>query len=90
MNRIAAYALQRLSERSTWVGLTGVVTAFGVTLAPMHATAISVVGAFVASVIQVVVRDHKPFLIAVEEVLTPDIPADPPEASGTESSPTAG
>jgi hypothetical protein len=69
MKIILAYILQRLSERSTWVGITGAVTALGVVLSPEHAALIATVGAGVASVVQMVVKDHKPVVEAVEAAI---------------------
>lgn len=90
MKRIVAFILKKLSERTTWIGLTGLVTTAGFVLSPLHLAVIPVIGAFVGSVVLIVVRDHKPVLVAVEDVLCPDTPTGLPEASDPESSPPAG
>jgi len=66
MQFVVEYILQRLSERSTWVGITGVASVLGVVFSPEHAAAVATVGATVASIIQVVVKDHKPASVAAE------------------------
>jgi hypothetical protein len=47
------YLLDRLGERSTWLGLIGIVTAFGVSLSPEQAEAIIAVGSAVAGAVAV-------------------------------------
>lgn len=64
---VIAYILARLTERSTWVGLTGLISVVGVGLSPAHADAIAMVGAGVASLVQVAVKDRHPATAAPVE-----------------------
>lgn len=54
------WVFDRLSERSTWLGLVGLISAFGVTLAPELQEAIVVAGLAVAGVVAVVMKDKLP------------------------------
>lgn len=51
------YTLQRLSERSTWVGLIGLATAAGITISPALGEQIASVGAATAGLLLLVTRD---------------------------------
>jgi hypothetical protein len=55
-----AWLLERLKERSTWVGIVGVITAAGVNLSPEKAEAIITVGGAVVSAILVFTKDATP------------------------------
>ena len=52
-----AYVLDRLQEPSTWRGITLLLTAFGIPMAPGMAEAIVSVGLSVTGVIGVVTKD---------------------------------
>ncbi len=56
---ITKYLLERLSERSTWLGLTGLLTALGVTLSPELATATVSAGLAIAGFITAMTKDTK-------------------------------
>jgi hypothetical protein len=66
LRRVSTYVLARLTERSTWVGLTGVISVIGIGLTPAHAETIAMVGAAIASVVQVAVKDRHPAAATVE------------------------
>ena len=66
MNAVITYILQRLVERSTWVGLTGVISVIGIGLTPQHAEVIALVGAAIASVVQVAVKDRHPTVVVAD------------------------
>lgn len=51
------YILDRLSERSTWIGLTALLGAFSVFLSPEQAEAIVVAGVSFAGLISTLTRD---------------------------------
>lgn len=57
MNAIAHYVIPRLKERSTYVGIVGILTALGVVIDPAYIDVALVVGAAVAGVIGVVWKD---------------------------------
>ena len=52
------WLLDRLSERSTWIGLTGILTAAGVSLEPEIGEAIGAVGIALASLIAMLTKDR--------------------------------
>jgi hypothetical protein len=54
----ATWLLDRLAERSTWIGLTGFLTATGVSLEPEIGEAIGAVGVALASLIVMLTRDR--------------------------------
>lgn len=53
------YILNRLSERSTWLGVIGLVTACGATIETALAEHIIAAGMALASLISIVTRDKK-------------------------------
>lgn len=53
-----SWLLDRLSERSTWIGLTGFLTATGVSLEPEIGEAIGAVGIALASLIAMLTKDR--------------------------------
>ena len=53
-----AWILDRLSERSTWIGLTGFLTATGMSLEPDVSDAIGAVGIALASLIAMITGDR--------------------------------
>jgi len=57
MNAIAKFVLPRLKERSTYVGLVGLLTAFGIAIDPTYVDVALAVGAAVAGVIGIVWKD---------------------------------
>ena len=65
MNGFLDWLFARLRERSTWLGLTGLLSAVGVAFEPEQAEAIIVAGMAVAGAVAVLTRDTTP-------------PADPP------------
>ena len=54
------WLLARLSERSTWLGITGFLTAAGIYLDPEQIEAIAVAGLAVAGVVGVFTKDKAP------------------------------
>ena len=54
----ATWILDRLSERSTWIGLTGFLTATGMSLEPEVSDAIGSVGIALASLIAIITVDR--------------------------------
>ena len=54
------WIMDRLSERSTWLGITGFLTAAGVALEPEQVEAIATAGLAVAGLIAVVTKDKAP------------------------------
>jgi len=56
-NVLAHYLLTRLGERSTWVGLIGVLTAAGMTISPEAAEQIATLGAGLAGLLLIVTAD---------------------------------
>lgn len=59
MNTLVQFALDRAKERSTWVGLIGMLSTLGVALKPELAEAIASVGVAVSSMILVITEDMK-------------------------------
>lgn len=55
--KILHWILDRLKERSTWVGLTTAITAIGVGLSPEEASAIATAGVAVAGAIIAFTKD---------------------------------
>ncbi|MEL7146531.1 MAG: hypothetical protein AAFO69_09205 [Bacteroidota bacterium] len=51
------FIVDRLKERSTWMGLTGFVGAVGVTLSPEQAEAIVLAGVAVAGLVAAFTKD---------------------------------
>ena len=45
------YLLDRLSERSTWLGILGLIGAFGATVSPEHTQAIATLGTAAAGLV---------------------------------------
>lgn len=57
MNAIVKFILPRLKERSTYVGIVGLATAFGIVIDPTYVDVALAVGAAVAGVIGIVWKD---------------------------------
>lgn len=57
MNAIAQFILPRLKERSTYVGVVGILTALGIAIDPAYVDVALAVGAAVAGVIGIVWKD---------------------------------
>ena len=55
-----SWIIARLKERSTWLGLTGLLTAVGVGLEPDQAEAIVTAGVALAGVIAMLTKDKAP------------------------------
>lgn len=53
------WIIDRLKERSTWLGLTGIVTALGVALNPEQIEAITATGLAIAGLVAAFTRDKK-------------------------------
>lgn len=51
------YIIERLKERSTWIGLTALATAFGVYISPEMQNAIITIGVALAGLIHTVTPD---------------------------------
>jgi hypothetical protein len=56
MTVIIQYALDRLMERSTWLGLIAVLSASGIALSPDQAEALATVGTGLAGVVLAATR----------------------------------
>ena len=57
--KMLEFVIGRLKERSTWLGLIGIVTAAGVSLSPEQTEAIVAVGVAIAGVVAVFTKDLK-------------------------------
>jgi hypothetical protein len=57
MKNFLNWMLNRLNERSTWVGLTGMLTAIGVGISPQQLEVITTVGVGTASAILAFTKD---------------------------------
>lgn len=57
MEKVITFVADRAKERSTWLGLTGILSAFGVVLAPEQVEAISVAGIAIAGLIATFTKD---------------------------------
>ena len=53
------FVVSRLKERSTWLGLIGIVTAAGVSISPEQTEAIALAGVAIAGVVAVFTKDNK-------------------------------
>lgn len=62
------YALQRLTERTTWIGLIGLVSAAGVAVSPALAEQIAAAGMGLAGVILIVTQDKPKLVVTTNEV----------------------
>lgn len=58
--KIIQFILDRLKEKSTWLGITGLLSAVGVTLNPEQTAAISTAGVAIASAILAFTKEDKP------------------------------
>lgn len=56
MKALIAFSLERAKERSTWVGLVGLLAAVGVALSPEQAEAIATLGVAIAGAVGVFTR----------------------------------
>lgn len=56
MNTVLTYILDRLKERSTWLGIIGAATAIGISVSPDTANAITAAGVAVASLIAAITK----------------------------------
>jgi len=50
-NTLIKYLVERLKERSTWLGVIGIVTAYGINMTVDQQTAVATAGIAVASVV---------------------------------------
>ena len=57
MNAILEFIVPRLRERSTYLGLVGVLTALGITIQPEYLEAAVAVGTALSSVILIITKD---------------------------------
>lgn len=57
--KMLEFVIGRLKERSTWLGLIGIVTAAGVSLSPEQSEAIVVLGVAIAGAVAVFTKDDK-------------------------------
>jgi alpha-L-fucosidase len=57
MDELLNWVLNRLSEKSTWVGVVGILSAFGVYVSPDLGEAIAAAGLAITGVIAFVVKD---------------------------------
>jgi hypothetical protein len=60
MNAITEFLVPRLRERSTYVGLVGILTAFGIAIEPEYMEAALAIGTAISSVILIVTKDNRP------------------------------
>ena len=51
------FLLQRLAEKTTWYGLTALLTAAGITVAPDVANAVTATGVSIAGLIGILTKD---------------------------------
>jgi len=51
------FIIQRAKERSTWLGITGFLTAIGVALDPSQAEAVAAAGVAIAGLVAVFTKD---------------------------------
>lgn len=58
-NDMITYIIQRLTERSTWLGLIGLVTAAGVTVEEQMAEQLIAAGMAVAGLVGVLTKDRQ-------------------------------
>ena len=54
------YLIDRLKERSTWLGLIAIATALGVGLTPEHQEAIATLGVAIGGLVAAFTSDNKP------------------------------
>ncbi len=52
------YLLERLTERSTWIGITAVISGAGISIAPELTNSVISMGMGVAGIISMVTRDQ--------------------------------
>ena len=57
MKSIFLWAIERLQERSTWLGIVGVASSVGIYIKPEMASSISQIGVGVASAIAILTKD---------------------------------
>lgn len=58
--KIVQFTLDRLKEKSTWIGVTGLLSAVGMTLSPEQTASISTAGVAIASAILAFTKEDKP------------------------------
>ena len=66
MDMILAFVVSRMKERSTWLGLVGILSSFGVALQPEYVEAIASIGVALSGVVLVLTRDLTKEKIATE------------------------
>lgn len=54
------WIIDRAKERSTWIGLTGLLTAAGIALSPEQAEAVATLGVALAGAVAVLTADKAP------------------------------
>lgn len=60
MNAILEFLAPRLRERSTYVGIVGILTALGIAIEPQYLEAALAIGTAISSVILIVTKDSRP------------------------------
>lgn len=60
MKSLFFWAIERMQERSTWLGLVGIASSVGIYIKPELASSISQIGVGVASAIAIFTKDKKP------------------------------
>lgn len=60
MKTFLFYILQRLKERSSWIGIISAIAAFGVLLSPEQQEAIAAAGIAIAGLITALTKDKTP------------------------------
>lgn len=74
MNFVLDFALARLKERSTWVGIIGVLSGAGIALEPAMASLIGAAGAAIAGAVLMVTKDQKDIAEAAVDVVEDILP----------------
>tara|TARA_B100000686_G_scaffold353795_1_gene460850 strand:- start:1910 stop:2089 length:180 start_codon:yes stop_codon:yes gene_type:complete len=59
MKDLLKFVLDRLKEKTTWIGLTGFVTALGVSISPEQAEAIAAAGVAIVGAILTFTKEKK-------------------------------
>lgn len=57
MKKVIRYIADRLDERSTWLGITGLITALGVGIRPDIMETVTEMGMGMASLVMIITKD---------------------------------
>lgn len=72
---LAEYLLTRLTEKSTWAGITGLLTAAGMSIAPEMADQIAITGIGIASMLLIAMKE-KIKVVTVTEAPKAETPSE--------------